>query len=61
MLCAPGILLWAINDYKFKRDRKALLHLFVNTWTGKNVLSAGSFSIVSSADFLRDVPFTPSA
>jgi hypothetical protein len=28
LACTPGILRWAINGYKFKRDRKALLRVF---------------------------------
>jgi hypothetical protein len=36
MFCTPGILVWAINGYRFKRDRKNLLKVFVTGWTGDN-------------------------
>ena len=32
MICAPGILRWAMNGYHFKRDRKKLLNVFVQGW-----------------------------
>jgi hypothetical protein len=35
MICTPGLLLWAINGYKFKRDRKSLLLTFVSGYQGQ--------------------------
>ena len=33
MMNAPGVLRWAINGYKFKRDRAAMLRV-VKCWEG---------------------------
>lgn len=33
MMSAPGVLRWAINGYKFKRDRKRLLNV-IKCWEG---------------------------
>lgn len=32
MLNTPGLLAWAMNGYKFKRDRPALLNVFTSGW-----------------------------
>lgn len=32
----PGLLRWAINGYKFKRDRKKLLRVFTEGFSGDN-------------------------
>jgi len=29
MVNTPGLLIWAINGYKFKKDRKTLVNVFV--------------------------------
>ena len=34
MIHTPGILRWAINGYRFKRDRKALLRVFTEGYQG---------------------------
>jgi len=39
----PGILRWAQNGYKFKKDRKALLRVFVETYTGENCPTSDEF------------------
>jgi hypothetical protein len=39
MISTPGILAWAINGYKFKKDRKNLLRVFVQGYGGGNVPS----------------------
>ena len=33
MVNTPGLLTWAINGYKFKRDRKKLLNVFTSAWS----------------------------
>jgi hypothetical protein len=33
MMSAPGILRWAINGYRFKRDRKKLMNV-IKCWEG---------------------------
>lgn len=33
MMSAPGILRWAINGYRFKRDRKKLMNV-IKSWEG---------------------------
>jgi hypothetical protein len=35
MINTPGILRWAQNGYKFKRDRKALLNVFTSAFGGQ--------------------------
>lgn len=32
MIYAPGIIAWAINGAKFKRDRKAMVNVIVQGW-----------------------------
>jgi hypothetical protein len=39
----PGLLRWAINGYKFKRDRKYLLKVFVDGYTGPGAPSPETF------------------
>lgn len=34
MFHTPGVLAWAINGYKFKKDRKQLLNVFVTGYPG---------------------------
>lgn len=34
MIDAPGMLRWAMNGYKFKKDRKQLLKTFFTGWPG---------------------------
>lgn len=36
MINTPGVLRWAINGYKFKRDRKKLLRVFVEGYGGEH-------------------------
>lgn len=44
LICTPGILRWAQNGYKFKRDRKSLLNVFVQGYgQDKNSPSADTF------------------
>lgn len=33
MIAAPGVIAWAINGYKFKRDRKAMLDVVTSGWS----------------------------
>jgi hypothetical protein len=32
-VCAPGIIQWAINGAKFKRDRRMLINVVASTWS----------------------------
>jgi hypothetical protein len=34
LICTPGILRWAMNGYKFRKDRKALLRVFTEGFQG---------------------------
>ncbi len=43
LVCTPGILRWAQNGYKFKKDRKALLNIFVQTYSGDNAPTKEEF------------------
>lgn len=32
-VCAPGLIRWAINGAKFKRDRKLMIKIVADTWS----------------------------
>lgn len=33
MVCAPGLIAWAINGAKFKRDRNQMIKIIAATWS----------------------------
>jgi hypothetical protein len=41
MVCTPGILRWAANGYKFKRDRKKMIAVIAQTYNLKDEVAKG--------------------
>lgn len=44
MVNAAGILRWAMNGYKFKRDRKKMANVIAQTWNLKDEIAHGLLS-----------------
>jgi hypothetical protein len=57
MISTPGVLAWAINGYKFKRDRKKLLRVFVDGYGGPNAPPADVYDKLLKGE----IPYTVDA
>lgn len=44
MIYAPGVVAWAVNGYKFKKDRKAMVRVIATGW---NIPDAAATALLS--------------